>query len=235
MSKTFYEQVGVAMTCRGFAEYQAMFQLKKEELAAGPILDVAGGGSSFTAEARKKGYEAMAADPRYSGDIGAWVEEAREEIAVSTAKLDGLKERFDWSYYGSIENHRSGREKSLKLFEEHVASTEGGHRYIGGSLPELPFDDNRFSLVLCSHFLFLYVEQFGYDFHKASIRELMRVCRPGGIIRVYPLLSLKWEPYAKLEELMEAVRQAGGTPEILESGLPFIPGSDRMITITKKA
>lgn len=231
MTRTFYEQVGVAMTCRGFAEYQAMFQLKEEELAAGPILDVAGGGSSFTAEASGKGYDATAADPRYAGNIGAWVEEAREEIEVSTAKLDGLKERFDWSYYGSLENHYGGRVKSLALFEEHVASAEGERRYVGGSLPELPFEDNRFSVVLCSHFLFLYAEQFGYEFHEAAIRELMRVCKPGGTIRVYPLLSLKWEPYEKLNELMEVVRKAGGTPEIRESALPFIPGSDRMLNI----
>ncbi|RJE89804.1 methyltransferase domain-containing protein [Paenibacillus sp. 1011MAR3C5] len=233
MSNTFYEQVGVAMTCRGFDEYRAMFQLKDEELAAGSILDVAGGGSSFTAEARKKGYDAMAADPRYSGDIRAWVEEARGEIEASTAKLDGLRDRFDWGYYGSLENHRSGREKSLMLFAEHVAAAEGEYRYIGGSLPELPFDNNHFSLVLCSHFLFLYAEQFGYAFHEASIRELMRVCRPGGTIRVYPLMSLKWEPYEQLDELMEVVRKAGGTPEIRESGLPFIPGSDRMLHIVK--
>ncbi|MFF2888823.1 class I SAM-dependent methyltransferase [Paenibacillus sp. NPDC057967] len=235
MSKTFYEQVGVAMTCRGFEEYRAMFQLTDHELAAGPILDVAGGGSSFTAEARRKGYDAMAVDPRYSGDMSAWVEEARNEIEMSTAKLEGLKDRFDWSYYGSLDNHRSGRVKSLKLFEEHAASAEGGHRYIGGSLPELSFEDNCFSLVLCSHFLFLYAEQFGYAFHEASIRELMRVCRPGGTIRVYPLTSLKWEPYEKLDELMEAVRKAGGTPDIRASGLPFIPGSDRMLNIVMNA
>lgn len=233
MSKSVYEQAGVAMTCRGFAEYQAMFNLLEEELAAGPILDVAGGGSSFTAEARRKGYEAMAADPRYAGDVEAWIQEAHVEIEVSTAKLDGLKDRFDWSYYGSLENHRSGREKSLGMFAAHVSSAEGGHRYIGGSLPELPFENDMFSLVLCSHFLFLYAEQFGYEFHEASIRELIRVCKPGGTVRVYPLISLHWKPYEKLDELMEAIRKAGGTPEIRESRLPFIPGSDRMLVIAK--
>lgn len=228
---SIYEQAGVAMTCRGFEEYVAMFDLSEGELARGPILDVAGGGSSFTAEARGRGIEAFAVDPRYAGDVQSWVQEARTEINVSTAKLDGLKERFDWSYYGSLENHRMGREQSLVKFAAHAASDEGGRCYSGGALPKLPYADGSFSLVLCSHFLFLYAEQFGYTFHADSVRELMRVCKPGGIVRIYPLISLHWKPYEGLNELMDQVKAEGGIPSIRESRLPFIPGSNHMLDI----
>lgn len=231
MTQTFYEQVGVAMTCRGFEEYQAMFALREDELIRGAILDVAGGGSSFTAEARARGMEAFAVDPRYEGDVMRWIDQARGEIDVSTAKIDALKEKFDWSYYGSVDRHREGRVASLNKFAAHVQSPGGPSIYRGGALPELPYEDDSFALVLCSHFLFLYAEQFGLSFHKESIRELKRVCKPGGVIRIYPLLSLKWEPYEGLEELLEMVRAEGGTPVLRTSHLPFIPGSNQMLEI----
>lgn len=226
LSKMFYDQVGVAMTCRGYEEYKAMFGLTEAELSAEPILDVAAGGSSFTAEARGCGFEAVAVDPRYNGNVLAWVEEAREEIESSTAKLDALKDRFDWSYYGSIDQHRRGREASLSKFASHVQSPSGALCYKGGSLPSLPFEDDEFAFVLCSHFLFLYAEQFGHSFHEESLRELMRVCKPGGTVRIYPLISLHWKPYEKLGDLMEMIRREGGSPALKSSGLPFIPGSN---------
>ena len=231
MTQSYYEQVGVAMTCRGFEEYEAMFGITEDELRKGAILDVAGGGSSFTAEARARGYETYAVDPRYEGDVTRWIEEAREEIEVSTAKLEALKEKFDWSYYDSIDRHQEGRIDSLDKFAAHVQSPEGPSVYSGGSLPNLPYADQSFSVVLCSHFLFLYAEQFGRTFHELSIRELMRVCKPGGMVRIYPLLSLKWEPYEGLEKLLEMVRAVGGKPALRASRLPFIPGSNQMLEI----
>lgn len=231
MSKKFYEQVGVAMTCRSFEEYKAMFGLNEAELTEGPILDVAAGGSSFTAEARSRGYEAVAVDPRYNGEVLAWIAEAREEIESSTAKLDALKDRFDWSYYGSIDRHREGRVASLSKFASHVHSQDGAFCYKEGSLPMLPFEDHTFAVVLCSHFLFLYAEQFGYSFHEKSVRELMRVCQPGGTVRIYPLLSLHWKPYDRLEELLEMIRKEGGNPTLKNAGLPFIPGSNQFLDI----
>lgn len=231
MSKQVYEQVGVAMTCRGFDEYARMFDLTERLLAKGKVLDVAGGGSSFTADAGSRGYDATAADPRYVQDTGAWLEEAAAEIEASTAKLDKLREHFDWSYYGSLEQHREGRVQSLERFRVHLQSTEGRSRYVAGSLPELPFEDNTFSLVLCSHFLFLYAGQFGFEFHKQSLLELMRVCKPGGQVRVYPLYSLGWKPYERMDELLDAVLANGGEPELLTSKLPFIPGSSQFLRI----
>ncbi|MCM3627168.1 class I SAM-dependent methyltransferase [Paenibacillus glycanilyticus] len=231
MSKDVYQQVGVAMTCRGFDEYLRMFDLPERELAQGKVLDVAGGGSSFTADAVDRGYDAIAADPRYVRDTSQWVEEAAAEIEASTMKLSKLRDYFDWTYYGSLERHREGRIESLKRFSGHLQSAEGRSRYLAGSLPELPFRDHSFSLVLCSHFLFLYAEQFGFEFHKQSILELMRVCMPGGEVRVYPLHSLGWKPFERMDELLAIITAHGGEPELLPSRLPFIPGSSSYMRI----
>lgn len=234
-----YEQVGVAMTCRSFEEYVAMFQLTEATMSVGPILDVAAGGSSFAAGASAAGYEVKAADPRYEGDHTEWMKEAGEEIAASTAKLEGLADRFDWSYYRSLDNHRAGREKSLAMLRADLEAERSGapgrvSKYIGGRLPHLPFGNDEFGLVLCSHFLFLYAEQFGFDFHVQAVRELLQVCKPGGQVRIYPLISLRWEPYARLDELIAAVEEDGSVKAFVQpAGLPFIPGSEFYLQLLK--
>jgi SAM-dependent methyltransferase len=231
MSKQGYEQIGVAMTCRSFDEYVRMFDLQQSDLENGAILDVAAGGSSFTAEAIARGYSAFAVDPRYGAGIEEWIKEAKQEIETSTAKLAKVQNHFDWSYYGSLEQHRAGREASILRFAAHVMDPSSANHYKYGMLPELPFSDNQFSLVLCSHFMFLYADQFGYEFHIKAILELMRVCKPGGQIRIYPLITLNWEPYPKLEELMELISRHGGRAELLLSKLPFIPKSSHYLNI----
>jgi len=227
-----YEQVGVAVTCRGFDEYMRMFDLPEHELEAGEILDIAAGGSSFTADAGGRGFKAVAADPRYALEPALLFAEAEAEIALSTAKLEGLTDLYDMSFYGTMANHRAGREQSLQRFIEHYGHDETRSRcYAAGSLPDLPFADQRFSLILCSHFLFLYEEQFDYTFHKMAVLEMMRICRPGGAIRIYPLMSLKLETYPHLDLLLREIRSAGGDAELFRSKLPFIPGSETGLII----
>ncbi|OMF21674.1 methylase [Paenibacillus sp. FSL H8-0548] len=231
MIKKHYEQIGVAMTCRSYEEYVRMFDLLPEDMENGRLLDVAAGGSSFTAEANARGYSAYAVDPRYGAGIKEWIQEATEEIETSTAKLAKLQENFDWSYYESLEKHRAGRVASIERFAAHVLDAEHQERYIDGKLPELPFADDSFSLVLCSHFMFLYADQFGPEFHTKAVLELMRVCKPGGQIRIYPLVSLNWERYAELGKLLEIIEFNGGKAQLLTSHLPFIPSSTEYLKI----
>jgi SAM-dependent methyltransferase len=229
-----YEQIGVAMTCRGYAEYERMFDLNEQMLRRGKVLDVAAGASSFAAEARSRGIDVVCADPRYAQSVEQIGEEGFAEIGTSTEKLARLADRFDWSYYGDMERHKAGRIQSLNLFLQDYAEPAARNRYMADLLPELSFPDDSFSLVLCSHFLFLYREQFDDAFHRAALAELLRVCRPGGEVRVYPLLSLRWEPYPELPELMAYVESLGGICDFRKSGLPFIPGSTDMLCIRKK-
>jgi len=209
-----YEQVGTAFTCRSFAEYVRMFALDEPFDPQGEVLDAAAGASSFTADAARRGFRAVAVDPRYRLPQEELFREARTEIDVSTAKLEGLQDLFDFSYYGNLDNHRTGREASLKRFMD-------------------DFADDRFALVLCSHFLFLYGEHFDAEFHQRAVFELIRVCRPGGEVRIYPLVTLHFREYPHLDRLLEAVRRAGCSVRFQESKLPFIPGSHRLLVIRK--
>lgn len=241
-----YEQIGVAVTCRSYEEYVRMFALDDRKIAeAGELLDVAGGAASFAADAAARGLRAYAADPRYAKPPETLIGEAHVEIETSTAKLEKLKDDYDFSFYGDLAGHRARREASLDRFAADYrsdyalrsdAEADGldARRYVAASLPKLPFADGRFGLVLCSHFLFLYAEQFDYDFHERSVLELIRVCRTGGEVRIYPVVSLGYEVYPYLDRLIAAVSEAGCIARMAESRLPFIPGSSKLLVIAKR-
>jgi hypothetical protein len=229
-----YEQQGVAMTCRSFEEYVRMFAINQDALSKGPILDVAAGASSFVAEASARGYKAIAADPMYKLDHELIMRRGTQEIEVSTAKLAKLQEHFDWTYYVDINNHQSIREASLSRFvQDYREAGQSQSRYIAAELPELPFPSDSFELVFCSHFLFLYGDQFDYPFHKRSILELIRVCRNGGKVLVYPLKTLGLVGYPQLAELLDELFAVGVAARVIPSGLPFIPGSTELLALTK--
>ncbi|MEW9698491.1 methyltransferase domain-containing protein [Paenibacillus sp. SI8] len=228
-----YEQVGVAMTSRSCAEYEKMFVLNTEELQGKQVLDVAGGASSFTTEARQKGVLAQAVDPLYSKTVNEITEHGKQEIELVALKMEKLVNVYNWEFYGSVEKHRAGRENSLELFADDYASEDASNRYHAAMLPNLPFENDTFELVLCSHFLFLYEEQFDYDFHLKAIQELLRVCKPGGEVRIYPLLSFRTVEYTRLQELLEELTLMGYIAEKRKSELPFLPNSEHYMSVGK--
>ncbi|TVY06658.1 class I SAM-dependent methyltransferase [Paenibacillus cremeus] len=232
--KRKYEQIGVAMTCRSYEEYVRMFALREEMLGSGPILDVSAGASSFVAYACGRGKQAVAADPLYRMAVEEIREHGRQEIETSTAKLAGLEDRFDWTFYGSLDQHQAMRERSLQRFVTDYELDTDHQRYIAAGLPSLPFESNTFELVMCSHFLFLYHEQFDYSFHRDAVKELFRVCRPGGEVRIYPIYTLGWERYPHLDLILEELRVEGAEASVLRSGLPFIPGSTELLCLKKQ-
>jgi hypothetical protein len=63
---------------------------------------------------------------------------------------------------------------------------------VPGELPRLPFDDGEFDLTLVSYLLFAYQDRFGYEFHRDSMLELMRVTR--GEVRIYPTVTFEAQP-----------------------------------------
>lgn len=230
-----YQQTGVAMTCRSYDEYVRMFAFREESLRGLRILDVAGGASSFAADAAERGNDVTAADPLYRMTAEEMEEHGRREIEVSTAKLAGLADLYRWDYYGSLDNHRALREKSLQRFLADYGAEHPAVTYIPAQLPELPLDSGRFDLTLCSHFLFLYEEQFDYDFHVAAVRELMRLTKPGGEVRIYPLHNLRTERYTQLDRLILDIEADGAVGSLEESRLPFLPNSGQLLILWKRA
>jgi hypothetical protein len=229
-----YQQEGVAMTCRSFQEYKDMFVLNDELLASGRILDVAGGASSFTAEAHKTGWDAIAVDPTYSQSLEEMALRGKLEIDESTQKIEKMKDLFVWDYYGDTLQHCEGRQKSLQLMLNDYGKENARSRYVTGLLPSLPFSDNSFRLILCSHFLFLYEEQFDLEFHLSALQELIRVCQNGGEIRVFPLFNLQAKPYSHLTELIEKLQNIKVEVKLLPTDFRFLPDAVTVLSIQKK-
>ncbi len=232
MQKERYPQIGVAMTCRSFEEYERMFSCGFEP--GERVLDVAAGASSFAAAARKLGIQAVSADPLYSLEPDVMARRGLQELEEASAKLAELQHVYSWSYYGSASQHEALRRQSLELFLADYGRLYGTEAYVSAALPRLPFADESFDRVLCSHFLFLYGEQFGENFQREAVLELARVVRRGGEVRIYPLLDLKWDPYAGLGELMAFLESHGLSPALEASSLSFIPGSHQLLVIRKK-
>jgi SAM-dependent methyltransferase len=234
MSKTeYYEQIGVAMTCRSFKEYVEMFMLDEHLLKKGRVLDVASGASSFVAELSKRGYDSVAVDPLYRLSLEEMTTHGNKEIEVATQKLEKIKDRFVWDSYKSLEAHNQIRKNSFQQFLESYKMDARKETYIPGALPALPFEDETFSLVLCNHFLFLYQEQFDYDFHIQALKELIRITQKGGMIRIYPLVGFKNESYPYLENLMKVVGSECTEIELIRTNFRFIPSATHFLTIKK--
>jgi Methyltransferase domain len=172
------------ITARSFDEYRAMFTITDADLT-GAVLDCPGGGSSFTARASATGMMALAADPVYARPAKEVGRLAVAETQRGSAHTAAGADRYVWDYYGGIDGHAAIRRASAEIFATDIAARPGC--YVPAALPELPFTDHRFDLVLSSHFLFTYADRLDARFHLAALRELHRVSR--GEVRIFPLLE----------------------------------------------
>jgi len=113
------------------------------------------------------------------------------------SSIGGLK-TYRWEFYKSPERLRAFRERAYKMFLADYRA-HGGTRYVAGKLPRLPFPEGYFDVTLVSYLMFVYEEHFDYEFHKQSVKEIMRVTR--GEARFYPLVSFEAKRCSYLDPL----------------------------------
>lgn len=219
----------IAFIGRTFDVYAKMFDLDEHVLRRGPILDCPAGASSFTSEALKNGYDATACDILYNLTLDEMREKAEKDIRYIYEKLDEVLHLYTWKYYKNKDGLVKNRETALRSFLQDFEKGFRKGRYIQGELPDLPFSDKSFSLVLSSHFLFLYGDMLSLEFHKASLRELVRVC--SGEIRIYPLLGLDAKPFPYLDEAVVSLQSEGVKVAFAEVPFEFQIGADKMMKI----
>lgn len=235
MSKNaFYEQVGVAMTCRSYEEYEKMFDLNLEQFKGEKVLDVAAGASSFTTSAYHKGYDAYAVDPLYNLSVEEMRKHGEEEIQEASRKLKKGARTLLWDSYNTLEEHDKIRRDSFSLFMEQYTQNEKEQRFFHGALPHLPFSDHTFALLLCNHFLFLYEKQFNFEFHVKALKEMIRITKKGGEIRIYPLVGFNHEIYPYLNNLIETLENDHVKIKLLPTTFRFMPKATEMLVIYKK-
>jgi hypothetical protein len=212
----------VVLLGRTLDEYARYFALDLDALRGHRILDVASGVSSFCAEAHARGLDVTAFDLIYD-----W---APDDIAVRCGPdldhviraVDGLK-TYKWDFYQNPTRLRAFRERAYRTFLADYA-IHRGTRYRGGRLPHLPFADRMFDLTLASYLLFAYEDQFDYEFHKASLIELMGVTR--GEARLYPIVTFEAKRCIYIDRLRADVALGHLTFEEVRTDFEFLVGSN---------
>jgi len=164
----------VVLLGRTFEEYRRYFLLEPHELIGKRVLDVAGGVSSFCAEANDLGIKVTAFDPIYSLSREK-IRERSDPDLESVYRTIGLVPTYRWGFYKNADYMRALRERASAIFFSDFQTNP--MRYVAGELPRLPFGDRTFDLTLVSYLLFAYQDRFEYEFHRYSILEIMRVTR----------------------------------------------------------
>ncbi|MCP9848698.1 class I SAM-dependent methyltransferase [Cyanobium sp. Morenito 9A2] len=201
------------------------FDLEWEALKGRRLLDCPGGPGAFTALARRHGVEVIAVDPLYGLPPEELERQALADIGLHNERASGadhLRPDFDLDLY-----HRGKRGALASFLSDRRAHPES---YLAASLPELPFSDGSFDLVLSAHLLFgysplqdggLYANSpFDLAWHRRALAELRRVSR--GEVRLYPVHTVS-RP-ARLHPYVEALLAELPAPW---SGRLFHPSYDQ--------
>ena len=216
------------ISSRSFHEYEAMFSLTESDFR-GRLLDCPGGASSFTAEASARGVEVTAVDPVYAmpvRDLQNLI--MGEPDRGSIHALAGV-DRYRWDFYGDPEGHREMRNKAATVFSRDFEVH--GERYVAASLPDLPYEDHHFDLVLSSHFLFTYSDRLDEDFHYRALIELHRICRRQ--VRVFPLLHQSGSSLSStIDALIARLARQGVRAELRDVSYEFQRGGSQMLVLS---
>ncbi len=212
---------------RSFDEYRRIFALTEEDLGR-KIIGAADGPAGFNAEMRRRGKRVVSVDPIY--------EFSGEEIEMRFYEaVDGVIEQvrttpgdWTWTYHESPEGLRANRVRALETFLPDYEAGKKEGRYVTGELPRLGFKDGAFDIALCSHFLFLYSDKFGYEFHRDSILEMMRVA---GEARIFPMLALSLARSPYIEPLREELESRGFTVGITKVDYEIQRGGNEMMRV----
>ncbi|HJW38971.1 MAG TPA: hypothetical protein VJ420_10175 [Candidatus Udaeobacter sp.] len=179
----------VVLLGRTFDEYRRYFLLEPDRLVGKRVLDVAGGVSSFCAEGNELGINITSFDPVHSLPPEKITERCEPDLE-SVYKAIGSVPTYRWDFYKNPEYMRELRKRASTIFlSDYKTHPE---RYVAGELPRLRFADREFDLTLVSYFLFAYQDRLGYEFHRESILEIMRVTRDEA--RIYPTVTFEAQP-----------------------------------------
>jgi hypothetical protein len=197
---------------RSFSEYMWMFNLDEYSFKNLKILDCPSGASSFVAEvsAKHEIKKAIGCDLMYEdNNITILEKKGNDDLEYMINRLSQVPEFYSWQMYSNIEELRRSRAASLKAFisnyrvkEEVKNNSKNYKRYVKGILPNLPFGDRSFDLVLSSNFLFYYHNMFDFDFHHDSILEMLRVTSKE--VRIFPVQK----PDAKIPEYLDTLMES---------------------------
>lgn len=229
VKKTKQELERVIFVGRTFEEYMRMFDLREEELHGLSILDCPAGACSFTAVGSKLGMDITACDIAYDHMLDDLEAKGLLDIKHAMETMEEAKALYIWDYYGDVPGLGRHRHKALQECVQDMKERPG--RYIPAVLPELPFGDEQFHLVLSAHFLFMYGDRLDYDFHRKTVHELLRVASDE--VRIFPLVDLTGTRYEHLDRLKAELEAEGCRTEERNVPYEFLRNANAMLCIRK--
>ncbi|MEP6662304.1 MAG: hypothetical protein ABJC04_01450 [Verrucomicrobiota bacterium] len=228
--KTSLELNKVVLLGRTLEEYSLCFALNLGDWKNKTVLDLASGVSSFCVEANEQGVEVIAFDPIYELSPHAIKERCEADLDFVAATIGNVV-AYKWDFYQTPQRMREFRERAYRKFLPDYAGKKET-RYVAGKLPRLPFRDGQFTLTLVSYFLFVYEEQFDYEFHRESLKEMMRVT--SGEVRIYPTVNFKGERARFLEKMIRDDSFAQFEFEEIATGFEFLRNSNFFLRVRRK-
>ncbi|MFG6149240.1 SAM-dependent methyltransferase [Halobacillus sp. B23F22_1] len=229
MSRTKLNLEKIIFIGRTYEEYLDMFSLKEESLIGKKILDCPSGACSFTAVGRSKGIDITAADMAYDHAGEVLEEKGRQDLQHAMEHMEEAKSNYIWSYFQNMEELKKYRQSALENCTQDWK--EASDRYVPVVLPELPFKDEEFELVLSAHFLFMYADRLTYEFHLSSLQELVRVAKEE--VRLFPVVDLEGRRYKRMEEVIDHLKAQGYTVKEVSVSYEFQKNANSMLVITK--
>ena len=212
---------------RNFGEYKEMFLLGDDDKNK-KIAGFGDGPASFNSEATKEGFCVRSFDPIYQFEreqLKERIEEVRDTVMQQMAEN---MDNYVWTKIHDLKELENVRMSAMEGFLKDYETGRSEGRYIYHELPNrLPYKDGEFDLGLSSHFLLMYTA-LGYDFHVASITEMLRVCKE---VRIFPLCDLDSRSSKMIDDVIEHF-SAGHTIEIKETGYEFQKGANRLLIIS---
>jgi len=227
------ELPSVSFFGRTLAEYTQFFALNLPALRGRDVLDVAAGPSSFVAEACARGIDAVALDPLYGSTPETLATHVQLDYARMLTQMRAKPGLFRLKSFPSLDAAETDRRLAVQRFLTDYETHFVHGRYVGGTLPRLPFFDNAFDLVLSAHLLFIYGTRFDFEWHVAAGRELARVS--AGEVRIHPLCGADGRPYPKLAALRRELRASGIESDVVRVDCEFFIGSGSMLVLRKGA
>jgi hypothetical protein len=221
----------VVLLGRTLDEYARYFALDLDGLRGRAVLDVASGVSSFCAEASARGIQVTAFDAIYEWPLEEIQKRCGPDLDQVLQAIAGLT-TYRWDFYKSPANLRLFRERAYRGFLEDYRAHRGT-RYVAGLLPRLPFHDRQFERTLVSYLMFVYEDQFDYEFHKQSVLEIMRVT--SGEARLYPLVTFEAKRCGYLDRMLADVDLRHLRFEEVQTDFEFLANSNWYLSIRPRS
>lgn len=213
---------------RNMDEYKLMFQLSEEDMSK-KIAGFGDGPACFNCEMTERNGNVTSFDVIYQfskSDIEKRIEEVRVEVMQQMRKN---VDNYVWKNIKNLDDLENIRMSAMRKFLSDYERGKSEGRYVFHELPnKLPYADDYFDIGLSSHFLLMYTS-LGYDFHIASMTEMLRVCKE---IRIFPVVDLDANDTDLIGNVIGYFQKNYRT-EIVKTEYEFQKGDNKLLIIRK--